>query len=150
MPEPGRPGGLIKSVATMGALLASAGVLAADDLFSQLRCTPEFSKSSYYQVEAVQQRLTGAVLLEFSINAKGRTQNIAIIESTAPDLLKISAVGVIENFRCKPNEEWMGEGGPQRRLRLNVLFKFKNEEGPKPIDPELETIVISASRSPRK
>lgn len=141
-------------VALIAACMAVPARAAKDDILAQLDCGPRSKDKPYYHRTAVLQHQTGVVLVEFSVNAKGRTERAIVISATAPEVLQSSALRVAQNFKCKPGNDWAETGGPERRIKLNVVFKFENEEAPKPIDESAGVVVVTAAadggrRSPR-
>ncbi len=88
----------------------------------------------------------GAVLVEYSINAKGEAERVVILKSTASRILGKAATRVIRDLRCKPTEDWSQSGGPQRRLKVNVIFQYKGGEPVPLIDPAEDVITISTEK----
>jgi len=86
--------------------------------------------------------------MEYTMTAKGLAEQIAVVKSTASKSLQESAMRLLRGVRCKPTKEWINGGGPQRRLRLNVVFQFFNESPVKPIDSNSEVVSISALAAP--
>ena len=111
-------------------------------ILSQLRCDPKFADQAFYDPAAVHLHQSGAVLVEFSVNAKGRAERPVVIQATAPEVLQSAALRVARNFKCKPGKDWAETGGPEQRVRLNVLFHFKDEGVPKLIDEAAEVVTV--------
>jgi TonB family protein len=122
-------------------------IAAADDSWSELRCRGK-GNDKYYPREALSRHDSGAVLVEYSVNAKGVTERIVVLESGASNSFQAAALRLIGQVHCKPKKEWIDGGGPQLRFRVNVLFEIIDETPAKPIDPEVGIIKVS-SRPPR-
>jgi TonB family protein len=114
----------------------------ANETWTQLRCAGKRGVS-YYPSEARQRRESGAVLLEYSVNGKGVPERIVLLESTAPESLQIAAMKLLSQARCKPDAAWIEGGGPQQRLKMNVLFQFINGEPTQPLDAQAGVVRIS-------
>jgi TonB family protein len=139
------------AIALVGALAAShATAEKPDNVWTQLKCRGK-GGVRYYPPEARWRRETGAVLLEYSVNAKGVPERIVVLETTAPESLQTAAGRLLSQVRCKPDAAWVEGGGPQQRLKINVLFQFTDGEPTNPIDAEAMRIRVSAvgSRDPR-
>ncbi len=124
------------------ALLAIIGSLfqsptTASDL-KDLAC--KAAPDAYYHPKAIRLHESGSVLVEYSVSKKGLTKRIVVLQSTASESLNESAILYVTNMRCNPSEEWIKSGGPKKRLRLNVLFQFTNEEPSTPIDPAADWV----------
>jgi TonB family protein len=123
---------------------------AENGILTQIGCAPNFANRPFYHSTAVRKRQSGAVLVEFSVSQRGEIQRPVVIEATAPHLLQSGALEVVKNFKCKPGKDWTETGGPERRLRLNVLFKLNEDEAPKLIDEAAEVVTVAAaSKRPR-
>ena len=49
-------------------------------------------------------------------------------------------------MRCQPDLTWMENGGPEKRIRVNVLFKLKGfDETAQRLDPDADEIVITGT-----
>ena len=113
-------------------------------MLAQLGCSPNFSDQPFYDPMAVRQRQSGVVLVELSVNAEGRPERLVVLEATAPEVLQFAALRVAENFKCEPGKDWVKAGGPERRVRLNVVFKLKKKEVQNPIDEGAEVVTVRA------
>jgi TonB family protein len=138
------------AVVILGGLTASfcAGA-ASDETWTRLQCRGK-DGATFYPPMARQRHESGAVLLEYSVNTTGLTERIVVLKSTAPESLHKAAIRLLSQLRCTPDVEWVNGGGPQRRLRINVLFQFIDEEVTKPIDAEAVIIAVSTASSIRK
>jgi TonB family protein len=99
----------------------------------------------YYDPKAKRLGQFGAVLVEYSINAKGEAEGVLVLKSAASQILEDAAVRFVSGMRCKTTEEWLQSGGPQQRLKVNVLFQFKGREPVSPVDPAEDAITITTS-----
>jgi TonB family protein len=143
--------GCLATVMAFAAMWVGMPTWAADGgILSQLRCGPKFSDRPFYHPTAVQQRQSGVVLVEFSVNAKGRAERALVLEATAPELLQSSALQVVKNFKCNPGKEWADAGGPERRVKLNVVFKIDDEEAPKLLDADAEAVTVAIAGKMRR
>jgi len=130
----------VVAVAVVASVAPPSG---AKDETGQPGCVPK--RDDYFHPKAVRLHQSGTVLVEYSVNSKGLTERVVVLQSTASESLEESALLLLSKMRCKPSKEWISSGGPQERLRLNVLFQFFDEEPAKPIDPEAEVITITTS-----
>jgi TonB family protein len=146
-----KPSGLAVAVALVGSCVGVPVHAADHGILGQLGCEPRFGHRPFYDRTAILKRQSGVVLVEFSVNAKGHPERPAVIEATAPKGLQSAALRVAMNFRCKPGKDWAEAGGPDRRVKLNVVFKFENEEAPALIDEDAEVVTVTAAmeRHPR-
>jgi TonB family protein len=55
-----------------------------------------------YPVNALQQRIAGSVLLEFTVDLKGEPRDIHVLESTPPQVFDQAAVNAIRHWRYAP------------------------------------------------
>jgi TonB family protein len=55
-----------------------------------------------YPVNALQQRITGSVLLEFTVDVKGEPRDIRVLESTPPQVFDQAAINAIRHWRYAP------------------------------------------------
>jgi TonB family protein len=140
-----KPSSLALAVALVGSCIGAPLHAAEDGILVQLQCSPHFSVQPFYDQKSKVKRLKGVVLVEFSVNAEGRIERPLVLEATAPERLQSSALRVVNRFRCKPGQDWAESGGPERRLRVNVVFKFEDEEVPKRLDESAEVVVVTAA-----
>lgn len=109
---------------------------------AEASCKPRIE--DFYPAKAIRLQEVGTVLVEFSVKGKGKPEDVVIIRSTAPGTLQEAARKVIDSLRCNPGQAWNEAGGPQRRIRLNVLFKLKGfDETADRLDPEADQVVIT-------
>ncbi len=105
-------------------------------------CVPK--AASYFDPSAIRLGQHGTVLVEYSVNANGVTERVVVRESTASKSLERSAVRFVRGMQCRRGKDWQLNGGPQQRLKVNLLFQFRGREPATPIDPTAEVIVIAA------
>ena len=55
-----------------------------------------------YPSRALQQRVTGSVTVEFTVDTRGETRDIRVVESTPPQIFDQAAVGAIRHWRYAP------------------------------------------------
>jgi TonB family protein len=100
----------------------------------------------YYDARAIRLEQVGTVLVEFRVREAGPPQDVKIIRSTAPGVLQASALRMINSMRCMPGKQWLENGGAERPIRVNVMFKLNGfEETPERLDPDADEIVITGS-----
>jgi TonB family protein len=116
----------------------------ADSEMKGMGCAQKAGES-YFDPKAIRLDEDGAVLIEYSVNQKGVPERIVVLESTASKSLERSAVRLVAETRCKPGESWQQDGGPQKRLKLNVVFQFKGRTPVSPIEPAEDVITVSTS-----
>jgi TonB family protein len=131
---------LLSLTAVTAALLPVSAV--ADPEMKVLGCTPKMS-GLHFHPKAIRLNQDGAVLVEYSVSSKGVTEGVVVLKSTASEPLEESAVRLVAGMRCKPGEDWQQTGGPQRRLKLNVLFQYIGRDPVKPIEPTEDVITVS-------
>jgi TonB family protein len=116
----------------------------------ELDCRP-VANEEFYPPKALRLHESGAVLVEYSVNAEGVTEGIVVIASATSaesDSFENGAVRLISKVRCKTNKGWVDGGGPHQRFRLNVIFEIIDEKAVEPIDPKVVIAKVS-SRAPR-
>lgn len=101
----------------------------------------------YFASEAIRKAQFGAVVVEYSIDSTGIPNKAIVLETTAPKSLQNSALRLVNNMRCDPDEAWIANGGPDKRFKLNVVFQYRGDEPVKAIDPESETVTITGVRA---
>jgi len=107
-------------------------------------CKPKVD--DYYPAKAIRLDEVGSVLVEFSVKGAGAPQDVAVLRATAPGTLQEAALRVIRSMRCQPDLTWMENGGPEKRIRVNVLFKLKGfDETAQRLDPDADEIVITGT-----
>jgi TonB family protein len=136
------------AMALVAALAAAAAAAEEpDQTWTQLGCRGK-EGVSYYPPVAIQRNQSGAVLLQYSVNAKGRPERIAVLDATASASLQAAAMQLLSDVRCKkPDKAWVESGGPQQRFKLNVLFQFIDEEPATPIDAKAGIVRVSVEKS---
>ena len=55
-----------------------------------------------YPSNAVEERISGRVLLQFSVNEKGLTQDILVLEHSPSDIFDQAAIENVEKYRYNP------------------------------------------------
>jgi TonB family protein len=116
----------------------------ADQWLDRAGCKEKIA--DYYPPEAIRREKVGTVLVEFTVKGNGPPTAIAVVPSKLPRFLQDAGVRVIRSMSCTPDSKWLEDGGPQRRLRVNVIFRLKGlDETAGVIDPDAEEIVITGS-----
>jgi TonB family protein len=106
-------------------MLRSGPALAQDDrdVIPLVRIAPD------YPPEAVQQRLEGHVILEFTITAEGATKDITVAESSSP-IFEEAAIKAVSRWRYSPR---VVDGAGVERPGTRTVIRFALEpEGPPP------------------
>jgi TonB family protein len=138
---------LLVAIAIAG--LAS-GPSRADDWLTRASCKPEVGQD-FYPAPAIGRNQVGTVLVEFSVQGKGPPDHVIVIGAKASQVLKDGASRFMRLLRCDPDPKWMDDGGPQRRIRLNVIFRLKGwDETPERLDPDADQVVITGSAIMRR
>jgi len=101
----------------------------------------------YFPLEQVRLGHIGAVVLEYSVSAEGRPVNIKAVDPSSADFVA-SATHLLGSLRFKNPPNWVAEGGPMRRLQLQVVYNLTGL-APAKRAPDVETIVVTAT-PPRK
>ena len=121
------------------------GPALADEWIDRANCKPN-RQQDYYPPKAIRLNQVGTVLVEFSVQGKGPPDPAVVVRATASVELRYAAIRVIRLMLCDPDPKWMDDGGPQRRIRLNVIFRLKGfEETPGRLDPDADEVVITGS-----
>jgi TonB family protein len=120
------------SAAALGALIVpiAAGVLRGAPAMAQddrdvvplVRIAPD------YPPEAVQQRLEGHVILEFTITAEGTTKDITVAESSSP-IFEEAAINAVSRWRYSPRLV-DGAGVERPGTRTVIRFALAPEDPP--------------------
>jgi TonB family protein len=126
------------SAALLGALLVpiGIGVLRSGSAMAQgdadvlplVRIAPE------YPAEALEQRLEGHVILEFTVAADGTTKDISVIESSAP-LFEHPSITALSRWRYSPR---VIDGAKVERTEVRTVIRFalsRDEPPPGPGNP---------------
>jgi TonB family protein len=115
-------------------------IASAPGASSELRKFP--NTHDYYPPKARSKGITGRVGLEYSVDARGRAQNIVIVESGGPLLdagaKKLAADG---NYTIPAN--WAAIGGPARRLRMGMIFQLVGKPRVAPFEDNRPTVVVT-------
>jgi TonB family protein len=95
------------------------------DVIPLVRIAPD------YPTEALQQRLEGHVILEFTITAEGTTKDISVAESSSP-IFEEAAVKAVSRWRYSPR---MIDGAGVERPDVRTVIRFALEPGAPPPGP---------------
>ena len=108
-------------------------------------CKEKFPED-YYPPTAIRRDEVGSVLVEFTVTGNGAPTDITTNKSKTPRYIQDAARRLVRLMTCSPDPKWTDDGGPQKRLRLNVIFHLKGlDETPGKIDPDADYVVITGS-----
>ena len=106
-----------------------------------------------YPPRALRRRIEGHVVLEFTVTATGRVQNIVVIETIPEGLFDNASRAAVEQWRYSPRME-DGEPVDTHGVRTRVVFNLPaqseraTEPAPSPPEPSPPEQTISASNDP--
>jgi TonB family protein len=87
---------------------------------------------------------TGRVCLAYSVDAAGRVQNIAVLES-AGSILDDQAKKLLSAYIFDVPSDWVANGGAKKRYRRGFIFQLSNKPQVAPFDDAIPTLVITGS-----
>jgi len=99
-------------------------------------------EKEYYPPHLKRLGIVGRVSLAYSVNAKGRPENISMRFSDHDDLEK-AAKSMLQDIRFKVPSDWVDSGGSSRRYRLGFIFQFAGKPKPPPFEDESPSIEIT-------
>jgi TonB family protein len=100
------------------------------------RFTEKVARMDFYPPAEIRVGNEGTVVLEFSIDSKGRAVDVKIDTSASRDFDK-AAAAFAKNLRFHPDDSWVANGGLAVRYRYALVFEFKpcgDVEPPSPVD----------------
>jgi TonB family protein len=100
-----------------------------------------------YPPTAMRRGLTGRVCLAYSVDARGRVENIAILESAGP-ILDARAEKALSDYQFDVPSDWVASGGPAKRYRMGFIFELSSMPKVPRFEYPVKTVVISASEQP--
>ncbi len=86
--------------------------------------SPLFKIKPHYPLKAKHQKTEGALLMQFTVNPKGETQDIQIMEADPPGLFNASASEAIRQWKFNPGYK---DGKPVS-VRVSLPLKYHLEE----------------------
>jgi TonB family protein len=102
------------------------------------------SRDNYPSI-AKEERLTGRVGLECSVDGLGHAQNVVILESGGL-VLDDAAMRIFSEGSFLIPPDWSAKGGPVKRFRYGVVFRLRGEPDVAPFEDHRITVVITGSR----
>lgn len=85
---------------------------------------PLFKIKPHYPLIAKHQKTEGALLMQFTVNPKGETQDIQIMKADPPGIFNDSALGAIRQWRFNPGYK----NGKPVSVRVSLPLKYHLEE----------------------
>lgn len=82
-------------------------------------CRP-LSQEDYYPPEALRLNIQGRVLVEFSIDKRGRPAQVSVTQSPN-EVLSAGATRLTRSLHCKLSDDWWIEGA-NHRARLGIYY----------------------------
>lgn len=117
----------------------------ADEWLNRAACEANRIQD-YYPPEGIRREKTGTLLVEFSVKGIGPPTGITVMPTRLPGYLQDAAARIVRFMTCRPDSKWIEDGGPERRLRLNVIFRLKGvDETPGRLDPDADEVVITGA-----
>jgi len=102
----------------------------------------------YFPEKQARLRHVGAVVLEYSVSANGRPEDIRAVDPSSAEFVT-SATRLVEFLRFKNPPNWVEQGGPTRRLRLQIVYNVTGLPPAKQA-PGVETIVVTCDPGRRR
>ena len=115
------PSALMISVVTPCVSMFTAVATPAASAPAYLVARPRGPLNATYPVRALSERLSGYVILEFTVDDKGRAADISVVESSPPRVFDESATQAVRRGRFD-TDGTLPAGAP-RRARLRVGFR---------------------------
>lgn len=106
----------------------------------QFKITAETVVAPVYPFKARRKRIEGYVRLEFSVNHKGRPENILVVEAQPAEMFEKAAINALEKWRFKAGE------GITSSKRLYQTFDFGMEEAGEILPKKERRCEITGSR----
>jgi len=138
----------------VGVLVAVGGCVSAQEQSAPTVAGPRLPKPklkstdtsiSYYPDAELRHGHTGYVLLEYSIDTRGRPSQVSVLESTGVTFSE-NATHILSGSRYEVAANWSSAGGPTQRFKIQfhfVIRGYPNQGG----HSGIEDIVISGNPS---
>jgi TonB family protein len=99
----------------------------------------------YYPQDARKLGLAGRVELAYSVNAQGNPERITALVSD-DQRFEAAAAEALRDVRFELPADWVAQGGPWRRLHLQVTFAIEGSKPLPPYEDGLEALTVIGSR----
>jgi TonB family protein len=88
----------------------------------------------FYPAQALRLNQQGRALVEFSISARGRTSDVAIVSAEPPGIFDSTVAKFVRELQFDVPGNWMASGGPQHKYHLSFVFLLRPCRDPTPCD----------------
>jgi len=122
--------GTLLGLTLLAGVLVHAVGASADE--ATVALPPILGISYDYPASARRLNQQGRFLVELSINAAGRTTDVALLAAEPQGVFDRSLVVNLRRLRFRVPHDWQSSGRSARRFRVNVLFLIRpcREKGP--------------------
>ena len=144
----------LQSIFALGAaLLVVKSAFTADEFAPRpFPASAKYPHEEFYSPSLRRLNISGRVLLEFSIDKKGKTSEIRLVKTEAKELVS-TAAQYLQRIRYNVPKDWVSSDGSQYRRLMTIAFVLRkgNEEcTAETLAPSGKLVTICAQEIPEQ